>query len=118
MLNISYKPYELQKKKGIELTLPISKEIYSTCFELIIKALGKDLAVLQNELAHKHEGYKSKFVFYDRFRFDVCWMPAPLIIRRELDAPLFEMILRQIYQSITFSDRDGIVKFKRLSDVV
>jgi len=43
MLNVSYRPDEMQQRKGSELTLPVSKEVYKVAFALIEKALGPEL---------------------------------------------------------------------------
>jgi len=46
--------------------------------------------------------YKKKYVFFIRFKFDLCSLVAEHIENEAIQPMIFEVILRQVYKSITF----------------
>ena len=68
-------------------------------------------------VAFKDINYKKKYVFFDRFQFDVCSLASSLIEDGEMDTELFEVLLRQVYTAITFHQNDRVM-VRQLQDVI
>lgn len=75
-------------------------------FQLIIKSLSIFLRDQKNQVdrfcAYNENNYQKKYVFFDRFKFDVCSLISEKIENNLLLDESFEVILRNVYKQITF----------------
>lgn len=78
---LNYKDEELIKNKEMQPMIPLHRDIYAIGFSLIERAMGTESMIsgMSYRPAHRDPSFLNEYVFFDRFRFDICLLVSKLI---------------------------------------
>ena len=98
--------------------LPLHVDLAEMCMQLVVRALELlGVTPMTEWLVYKDPTHKKQYVFFDRFRFDLCSMLTEQIVNQQLDTVLFEVILRQIYAAVTYYDVSNAIRIRSYKDI-
>ena len=116
-LHLGYEKEDIKNHAGHCLLVPLNIDVYKVCFKLMIKALQPSMFSSEKYVVYNDTNYKRKYVLFDRFKFDLCSLISRHIEQGTISAQLFEIVLRQVYKSITFFPEKDKLMIRRFNDV-
>jgi hypothetical protein len=102
LLHLNYDREDIKRNMANLHLIPLKVDVYNVSFRLIIKVLRNTFYSTDQFVVYNDQNYTKSYVFFDRFRFDVCSLVSDHIYSGGMRADTYEVVLRQVYKQITF----------------